>query len=105
VGRRGHTVGGSGYATRYWAIHVDVELLAVTVYRKGVQAIADMLMRMHARKEAGDAAWIGAGFGVVVGPLGGIAGTLPGMAFGGLTGWLAADQFRRCAKCAHIFKT
>ena len=32
------------------------ELLAVVVYRKCAQAIADMLLRMHGRKEAGDAA-------------------------------------------------
>ena len=35
---------------------VDGELLAVVVYRKGAVAIADMLMRMRGRKEAGDAA-------------------------------------------------
>ena len=27
-----------GFATRYWAIYVDGELLAVTLYRKGAQA-------------------------------------------------------------------
>ena len=27
-----------GYATRFWAIYVDGELLAVTVYRKGAEA-------------------------------------------------------------------
>ena len=32
------------------------ELLAVVVYRKNAQAIADMLLRMHGRKEASDAA-------------------------------------------------
>ena len=42
--------------TRHWAVYVDGELLAVVVYRKGAVAIADMLMRMRARKEAGDAA-------------------------------------------------
>jgi hypothetical protein len=42
--------------SRHWAVYVDGELLAVVVYRKGAVAIADMLMRMHARKEAGDAA-------------------------------------------------
>jgi len=36
-----------GYATRYWAVYVDGELLAVVVYRKGASAIADMLMRMR----------------------------------------------------------
>jgi len=45
-----------GYATRYWAIYVDGELLAVTVYRKGAEAIADLLMRTHITKEAEDAA-------------------------------------------------
>jgi hypothetical protein len=45
-----------GYATRFWAIYVDGELLAVTVYRKGAVAIADLLMRMRGRNVAGDAA-------------------------------------------------
>ena len=45
-----------GYRTRHWAVYVDGELLAVVVYRKGAVAIADMLMRMRGRKEAGDAA-------------------------------------------------
>jgi hypothetical protein len=34
-----------GYATRFWAVYVGGELLAVTVYRKGAIAIADLLMR------------------------------------------------------------
>jgi hypothetical protein len=42
--------------SRHWAVYVDGELLAVVVYRKGAVAIADMLMRMRGRKEAGDAA-------------------------------------------------
>ena len=42
--------------TRFWAVYVDGELLAVVVYRKGARAIAEVLMRMHGRKEAGDAA-------------------------------------------------
>ncbi len=29
-----------GYATRYWSVWVNGELLAVTLYRKGVQAVA-----------------------------------------------------------------
>ena len=29
-----------GYATRYWSVSVDGELLAVTVYRKGAEAVA-----------------------------------------------------------------
>jgi hypothetical protein len=45
-----------GYRTRYWAVYVDGELLAVVLYRKGAEAIADMLMRGRYRKEAGDAA-------------------------------------------------
>ncbi len=42
--------------SRHWAVYLDGELLAVVVYRKGAVAIADMLMRMRASKEAGDAA-------------------------------------------------
>jgi len=29
-----------GYATRYWSVRVNGELLAVTVYRKGAEAVA-----------------------------------------------------------------
>lgn len=29
-----------GYATRYWSVVVDGELLAVTLYRKGAEAVA-----------------------------------------------------------------
>jgi 6-phosphogluconolactonase (cycloisomerase 2 family) len=29
-----------GYATRYWSVVVDGELLAVTLYRKGAVAVA-----------------------------------------------------------------
>lgn len=29
-----------GYQTRYWSVLVDGELLAVTLYRKGAQAVA-----------------------------------------------------------------
>ena len=29
-----------GYASRYWAVMIDGELLAVTVYRKGAEAVA-----------------------------------------------------------------
>ena len=32
-----------GYATRFWAIYLNGELLAVTVYRKGAIAIAQKL--------------------------------------------------------------
>ena len=28
-----------GYATRYWSVLVDGELLAVTLYRKGAEAV------------------------------------------------------------------
>ena len=42
--------------TRFWAVYVDGELLAVVVYRKGARAVADMLLKMHHRKEATDAA-------------------------------------------------
>ena len=45
-----------GYATRYWAVYVDGELLAVVLYRKGAVAIADMILRSRQGKEAGDAA-------------------------------------------------
>lgn len=36
-----------GYATRYWAVHLNGELLAVTVYRKGARAIAEALTTTH----------------------------------------------------------
>ena len=42
--------------TRFWAVYVDGELLAVVVYRKGARAVADMLLKMHHRTEATDAA-------------------------------------------------
>ncbi len=42
--------------TRFWAVYVDGELLAVVVYRKGARAVADMIRRMRFSKEAGDAA-------------------------------------------------
>ena len=45
-----------GYRTRFWAVYVDGELLAVVVYRKGAQAIADMLALGRYRKEAEGAA-------------------------------------------------
>jgi hypothetical protein len=45
-----------GYRTRYWAVYVDGELLAVVLYRKGAQAIADMLTHDRCRKEAEGAA-------------------------------------------------
>ena len=42
--------------TRFWAVYVDGELLAVMVYRKGARAVADLLMKMRLRKESTDAA-------------------------------------------------
>ena len=33
-----------GFPTRYWAVYVDGDLLAVTLYRKGAEAIADKLL-------------------------------------------------------------
>ena len=42
--------------TRFWAVYVDGELLAVVVYRKGAWAIVDMLRKMRFSKEAEDAA-------------------------------------------------
>lgn len=34
-----------GWLSRYWAVYVDGELLAVVVYRKGAVAIAEALLR------------------------------------------------------------
>jgi len=45
-----------GYVTRFWAVYVGGELLAVTVYRKGAEAIAAMIRKMRFTKEAEDAA-------------------------------------------------
>jgi hypothetical protein len=45
-----------GYRTRYWAVYVDGDLLAVVLYRKGAQAIADMFALGSCRKEAEGAA-------------------------------------------------
>jgi hypothetical protein len=45
-----------GYQTRFWGIYVDGELLAVVLYRKGAEAIADMLTGTRAGKEAHRAA-------------------------------------------------
>jgi hypothetical protein len=33
-----------GYPTRNWAVYIDGELLAVVLYRKGAEAIADKLL-------------------------------------------------------------
>lgn len=45
-----------GYRTRHWAVYVDGELLAVVLYRKGAQAVADMIQKFRTAKENGDAA-------------------------------------------------
>ena len=42
--------------SRHWAVYVDGELLAVIVYRKGAEAIADMVLKMRFSSEAEDAA-------------------------------------------------
>lgn len=39
-----------GYVTRFWAVYVDGELLAVVLYRKGAKAIADMLVKTRTGK-------------------------------------------------------
>jgi hypothetical protein len=45
-----------GYRTRYWAVYVDGELLAVVLYRKGARAIAELIQTTRAGKGAWDAA-------------------------------------------------
>jgi hypothetical protein len=45
-----------GYPSRYWAVYVDGELLAVVLYRKGAMAIADLILNTRAGKAASDAA-------------------------------------------------
>ena len=42
--------------TRFWAVYVNGELLAVVVYRKGARAIAALLAETQNRKETDDAA-------------------------------------------------
>jgi hypothetical protein len=42
--------------TRFWAVYVDGELLAVVVYRKGALAIAERLAAITSGKEADHAA-------------------------------------------------
>ncbi len=37
-----------GYVTRHWAVMVDGELLAVTLYRKGAEAVAAALTASRA---------------------------------------------------------
>jgi len=53
----------------------------------------------------GTGAYIGSEIGIAGGPLGAMNGLWIGAAVGGVVGWFAADQFRRCPKCGHIFKT
>ena len=36
-----------GYQTRFWSVTVDGELLAVTVYRRGAQAVANALTTLN----------------------------------------------------------
>ena len=36
-----------GFPTRYWAVLIDGELLAVTLYRKGAEAVAAALTGMN----------------------------------------------------------
>lgn len=38
--------------TRYWAVYLDGELLAVAVYKKGAMAVAQALARHGYRLEA-----------------------------------------------------
>jgi hypothetical protein len=45
-----------GYPSRYWAVYVDGELLAVVLYRKGAMAIADIILNTRVGKAASDAA-------------------------------------------------
>ena len=42
--------------SRYWAVYVDGQLLVVAVYRRGAQAVADMILSLRTVKEAGRAA-------------------------------------------------
>jgi hypothetical protein len=54
---------------------------------------------------AGTGAYVGGGIGLAAGPLGAANGFWAGAGVGAVTGWFAADQFRRCPKCGNIFKT
>ena len=42
--------------SRFWAVYVDGELLAVVVYRKGARAIAEHLIQVARGKGAENAA-------------------------------------------------
>lgn len=48
---------------------------------------------------------IGAKVGIAGGPFGAMNGLWIGATGGAVAGWFAADQFRRCPRCGHIFKT
>jgi hypothetical protein len=50
-------------------------------------------------------AYIGAQVGIAGGPFGAFNGMWLGASLGGSIAWFAADQWRRCPKCGHIFKT
>ena len=54
--RAGYDRGEKYRQTRFWAVYVDGELLAVVVYRKGAMAIADLILTTRAGKAASDAA-------------------------------------------------
>ena len=43
-----------GYATRYWSVIVDGELLAVTLYRKGAEAVARAITNSNHRSPCHD---------------------------------------------------
>lgn len=65
-----------------------------------------LVTRGAAALSAGGAgAWIGGQTGIAGGPLGAVNGFWIGAGVGGVVGWLAADQFRRCPRCKKIFKT
>jgi len=44
-----------GYETRFWAVYVDGELLAVVVYRKGAEAVRRMILGVPAVRADGSA--------------------------------------------------
>ena len=37
----------NGYTTRYWSVSVNGELLAVTLYRKGAEAVARAITHLN----------------------------------------------------------
>ena len=41
-----------GYVTRYWSVKVDGELLAVTLYRKGAEAVAKAINHQQTNHHA-----------------------------------------------------